>query len=496
VAVSLDTFEGAAPAFWDGSSVSAGCTLDRTQTPPVAGWGTQCLHAVVDTNGDAAYLQSGSTIGGDAEWLSFDLCVNAHSIPSGTDLFIHFAFYDAGGPWEPVCAVAIYNDAGTLHLNTMAFYNGIENYGLLGLPAITVGQRHRVAVKYDAAGSLFTVRLDGADVVTQAMAGAKKASVDHHQFGLVANTHAGDDFSFNDFAFGYAIGTAEDTLGALTSAAAGVHSIAGTGAATLAALTSNAGGSTVTGTSAVTLDALTSTATGASGATGTASATLAALTSSGSGTSIPLTGVHTYWRMLFTAAVNGGNSLIIWETEFLEDFSGANVATPGVTGTATLSSTFNPVLYTPGNLLDGDTTTRWVSAGAGLPEWFRFQFDSPRAIAAIGLQSLINQAQMPADFQLQYSDDGVAWTTLFVESGMTADLWDSFMRRFPRIHAANTLADLTSSGLGAHVVGASAATLDATRSYGFGTAYTARRVRSVSLHGSTRAIRTLNATVR
>jgi hypothetical protein len=378
VAVSLDTFEGAAPAFWDGSSVSAGCTLDRTQTPPVAGWGTKCLHAVVDTNGDAAYLQSGSTIGGDAEWLSFDLCVNAHSIPNGTDLFIHFAFYDAGGPWEPVCAVAIYNDSGTLHLNTMAFYNGVENYGLLALPALTVGQRYRVAVKYDAAGSLFTVRLDGVDVITQAMAGAKKASVDHHQFGLVSNTHAGDDFSFNDFAFGFALGTAEDTLGALTSAAVGVHSI--------------------TGTSARTLAAATSAGTGRFGFIGLGSTLLEALTSDGLG-------------VVAGEVVGSADSYL-----------------------SSASSTASGALYTPVTGTSARTLTSATSEARGT--------------AAGG-------------------------------------------------SAATTLAALTTAAQGNfRVSGTSAAALRDLDSFGFGTAYTARRVQQKRLSGTSTASRTLTATVR
>lgn len=286
MAVYIDTFEGALPAFWDGSTVAAGATLDRTAPPPggVTGWGTRALHAAVIADSDQSFLQSGGLTGGPAQWLHFDFCVANHAIPSGTDLFVYFGFYDTGLGWDPATALAIYNDAGTLHLNAMAYYGGSEHYGLLALPAIVVGTQYRVDILYDATGGNYELWLDGVSVVSQAMAPAVKPSLDHHQFGIVANSHAGDEIYFNDFAFGYVVGVGSGSLEALTSAASGVHSITGSSAETLAALTgSGAGAHSIGGLSAETLAALTSAGVGSFGFDGSSAETLASVVSAASG---------------------------------------------------------------------------------------------------------------------------------------------------------------------------------------------------------------------
>jgi hypothetical protein len=112
-------------------------------------------------------------------------------------------------------------------------------------------------------------------------------------FGTLVSTATG----------GSTVGTSAVTLAALTSTATGRMNPVGTSASTLLAATSTASGSTVKGTSAVTLativsastgtsaggssavtlSALTSTATGKRGNAGTSAATLATITSAGTG---------------------------------------------------------------------------------------------------------------------------------------------------------------------------------------------------------------------
>jgi hypothetical protein len=215
---------------------------------------------------------------------------------------------------------------------------------------------------------------------------------------------------------------------------------------------------------------------------------------------------HTYWRLVFREQVNPGtNEFIIHEIEFLETWTGPNTMS-GATGTASVSSTFNPALYTAANLIDGDVTTRWISQTGTDNEWFKFVYNSPVEVRAVALTASIQLAFMPALFDLQWSDDGTTWTDVWTATS-DYDTWNPFRHTFlaPIGAPAQVLEALTSAatGSGSLVTGTASSTLDPLTSSATATSLRAfhheiglmgSERRTISLIGTTRPTITLHAT--
>jgi hypothetical protein len=219
---------------------------------------------------------------------------------------------------------------------------------------------------------------------------------------------------------------------------------------------------------------------------------------------------HTYWRLVFRQQVNPGtDEFIIHEIEFLETWTGPNTMS-GATGTASVSSTFNPALYTAANLIDGDVTTRWISQTGTDNEWFKFVYNTPVEVRAVALTASIQLAFMPALFDLQWSDDGAAWTDVWTATS-DYDTWNPFRHTFlaPIGAPAQVLADLTSTATGTGgqfvVTGTGLIELEALTSTGTGPGAAAQLRhqitglmgtdrRTVALTGTQRQTKTLSAT--
>lgn len=133
---------------------------------------------------------------------------------------------------------------------------------------------------------------------------------------------------------------------------------------------------------------------------------------------------HRYWRIYITASAASGY-VSIMELQLRTSIGGSNVATGG---TASASSTgFG---WSASNAFNGSTASPGWHSGTnalpGTPEWLKYDLGSGNdkdviefAISARGS----NPEQNPRDFQLQYSDDNSAWTTLYTIGGETS--WDS-----------------------------------------------------------------------
>ena len=78
-------------------------------------------------------------------------------------------------------------------------------------------------------------------------------------------------------------------------------------------------------------------------------------------------------------------------------------------GRATTSSTNENASTGPGNATDGSTGTRWASAFAD-PQWLRVDLGSTRTINRVVLSW---EAAYARAFQIQTSNDGVGWSTVY-----------------------------------------------------------------------------------
>jgi hypothetical protein len=129
---------------------------------------------------------------------------------------------------------------------------------------------------------------------------------------------------------------------------------------------------------------------------------------------------HTYWRVFITANDGDGSFTQIGKLELYEDGASRFDETAG--GTFTSSSNFPALDANHAFDQNFDEGTNWVTAsGSHLNSWIRAQLATPKDIREFMLHVPKNNLlRTPKDFRLEYSDDGVAWTTKFSVSGQTA----------------------------------------------------------------------------
>lgn len=117
---------------------------------------------------------------------------------------------------------------------------------------------------------------------------------------------------------------------------------------------------------------------------------------------------HTYWRLNVSVSEN---FVIFAELKFY-DGTGTQIATSGGTPSSSTNSGAS------GNAFDGNVSTDW-SAGAPSPQWLQYQFASAVDVVSFSVTSSATQpGKGPMDCQLQYSDDGTTWTTLYSYFGV------------------------------------------------------------------------------
>jgi hypothetical protein len=135
-----------------------------------------------------------------------------------------------------------------------------------------------------------------------------------------------------------------------------------------------------------------------------------------------------YWRLLITRdqrILGAGNYYCnIAELSLLADWD-AEVAYTG----ATFTSSGNFGGYPPSNAFDNNDSTTWSGDmnidPASNPRWLQVDFGSPVAIFDFCITAWDTSA--PRDFKLQWSNDGVTWTTFSEAVNQTG--WSAGMTR-------------------------------------------------------------------
>jgi hypothetical protein len=130
---------------------------------------------------------------------------------------------------------------------------------------------------------------------------------------------------------------------------------------------------------------------------------------------------HPYWRLYITA--NNGNAYHCFAELEMRAQAGGSDQCSG--GTASASSTLGG--FPASQAFDNTTATAWASNGAESTSWVAYQFAAPVEVAEISLWGSGTPAQSPKDFQLQYSADGVSWTTVATVTNETG--WSAYEQR-------------------------------------------------------------------
>ena len=137
-------------------------------------------------------------------------------------------------------------------------------------------------------------------------------------------------------------------------------------------------------------------------------------------------GAHRYWRLFITMT---DGSTFAGTTELqLFDASGTNRS-----GGASLAAIASSSDLNSGNARDlafdnNLTNSGWLSSGGALPQWIRLDVESASAPAprtayevktfrVYGSWNLASAS--PREFELQWSDDDIAWTTALSVTGQT-----------------------------------------------------------------------------
>lgn len=144
-------------------------------------------------------------------------------------------------------------------------------------------------------------------------------------------------------------------------------------------------------------------------------AMLAAGGGGGGGGGLP--GAHRYWRISIGTNQTGVGVIAIPELEMYTARFGVNQCVGGTAAASTAgapaSNAFNK---------SGDEGSLWASTGP-TNEWLSYDFGSAKQIVEIGILgrglTISEPAQMPYDFDVEYSDDNVSWTTAWTETSIT-----------------------------------------------------------------------------
>lgn len=120
-------------------------------------------------------------------------------------------------------------------------------------------------------------------------------------------------------------------------------------------------------------------------------------------------GAYQYYRLLFQTAGTYYTCINLIKAYESADGSGTELLSGS---TPTVSSNYNAA-STAAHLIDGLTTTRWESTknGAGV-NWCAFAFPSAVTLRSFVITSIDYAGEVPMDFDIQVSNDGVTWQTL------------------------------------------------------------------------------------
>ena len=123
---------------------------------------------------------------------------------------------------------------------------------------------------------------------------------------------------------------------------------------------------------------------------------------------------HLYWRVRVTATATGDSYFTnILELEMRSAFGGADLCVGGVAAASSFEGTYSPAKAFD-NLLSAEYMWLSINASPG-PQWLRYQFVAPVDIKQIvltgGAGGSNRWQRSPRAFEVQWSDDGLVWTT-------------------------------------------------------------------------------------
>ena len=133
---------------------------------------------------------------------------------------------------------------------------------------------------------------------------------------------------------------------------------------------------------------------------------------------------HRYWRLMCKRSQSGGN-VGIGELQMRTSIGGTNVATGGTPSASSFQGAYTAAKAFDGLTVDTGTGNAWASNGGysgGTPtattlQWLQYDFGSGNSkdIQEIVLfcpgTGGLGPADMVVAFDVQWSDDGAAWTT-------------------------------------------------------------------------------------
>jgi hypothetical protein len=155
---------------------------------------------------------------------------------------------------------------------------------------------------------------------------------------------------------------------------------------------------------------------------------------------VPVAAAHKYWRILVTGnrnkedAYNGYTGLR--EIQLL-DSAGADATDVANSGTPFASSIFSNS-YPLKDAFDNNPASEWFSiAGSPVsvstPQFIGYQFTNPVDVKNVTLNATDDAASIPRDFAVQWSDDGITYTTSATYNAI--DLTNNVPQSFASVRA-------------------------------------------------------------
>ena len=124
---------------------------------------------------------------------------------------------------------------------------------------------------------------------------------------------------------------------------------------------------------------------------------------------------HKYWRINITASNTHAS---VTEIEMAAEVGGADLCSGGsIIASGTYPASDCNTAYAFDDVTSGPNC--WAS-NVSTSGWIGYSFANPVSIAAVRIWARVYYSQTPRDFSIQYSDDGVTYTTVKSYTGITS----------------------------------------------------------------------------
>lgn len=130
---------------------------------------------------------------------------------------------------------------------------------------------------------------------------------------------------------------------------------------------------------------------------------------------------HRYWRIYVNGGPGSGwvssDYARIAEVELRTSLSGSDQTG---SGTASVSTSYDPSSFGADKAFDNNTGTEWISDGTHTAQWLKYDFGSGnnKDIVEYTIRCS-NAAGSLVNILFQYSDDNSSWTTVDTRTGLS-----------------------------------------------------------------------------